>query len=92
VSHGGPVVDYVSRIDTLRAAGATVEPNGEITQPFFTPTGQAITVNRADVQVFEYPGEALAASEAAQVAPDGGSIGTNMVSWVDVPTFTRTVS
>ena len=28
VSHGGPVKDYVSLVDNLRAAGATVDPAG----------------------------------------------------------------
>ncbi len=36
---GGPVTDYVSLIDNLRAAGATVEPAGDISQPFFSVKG-----------------------------------------------------
>lgn len=35
-SHGGPVKDYVSLIDHLRAASATVVPTGTVTQPFFS--------------------------------------------------------
>ncbi len=88
-SHGGPVVDYVSLIDTLRAGGATAEPAGQITQPFFTPTGQVITIIGADVQVFEYPDEAAVGAEAALVAEDGSSIGTTMVNWVEAPHFYR---
>ena len=87
VSHGGPVLDYVSLIDTLRAGGAKVDPNGSITQPFFTPVGAAIKVNGSDVQVFEYADNASADSSAAKVAPDGGSVGTSMVSWMDAPHF-----
>jgi hypothetical protein len=90
VSHGGPVVDYVSLVDALRAASASVEPADKITQEFFSPTGQIIKVNGADVQVFEYPDEAAAEAEAAQVAPDGGSIGTTMVMWMDAPHFYKT--
>ena len=41
VSHGGPVKDYVSLVDNLRAAGATVDPAGTVSQPFFAPQGQA---------------------------------------------------
>ena len=41
VSHGGPVDDYVSLVDNLRAAGATVDPAGTVSQPFFAPQGQA---------------------------------------------------
>ena len=90
VSHGGPVKDYVSFIDTLRAAGATVEPTGEVEQPFFTVTGQTITVNAADVQVFEFADEAAAQAAASTVGPDGSSFKTTMVTWIDAPHFFRT--
>lgn len=87
VSHGGPLADYVSLVDQLRAAGATVEPAGEVSQPFFAVKGQAINVDGAGVQVFEYADAAAADAEAAGVAPDGGSVGTTMVSWVAPPHF-----
>ncbi|MCH7843602.1 MAG: hypothetical protein IID01_12655 [Chloroflexi bacterium] len=41
VSHGGPVKDYVSLVDNLRAAGATVDPAGTVSRPFFAPQAQA---------------------------------------------------
>ncbi len=88
-SHGGPVRNYVSLVDTLRAAGLTVIPAGEMSQPFFAVKGQAITVQRGNVQVFEYADAATAAQEAARVAPDGGSVGTTMLSWVAPPHFYR---
>ncbi len=90
VSHGGPVTDYVSLIDNLRAAGATVEPAGEVTQPFFSVKGNVITVNGGRVQVFEYADTAAADTEAALVSPDGSSIGTTMVGWVAAPHFYKT--
>ncbi len=90
VSHGGPVTEYVSLIDNLRAAGATVEPAGDISQPFFSVKGNAITVNGENVQVFEYADAATADTEAALVSPDGSSIGTTMVSWVAPPHFYKT--
>ncbi len=89
VSHGGPVTDYISLIDNLRAAGATVEPAGEITQPFFSVKGQIITVNGGSVQVFEYTDTASADAEAALVSPDGSSVGTTMIGWVAAPHFYR---
>ncbi len=52
-SHGGPVEDYVSLIDHLCAAGATVVPNGKVKQPFFSVAGQVITLNGEQVQVGE---------------------------------------
>ncbi len=89
VSHGGPVTDYVSLIDNLRQAGATVEPAGEVSQPFFAVTGNIITVNGDDVQVFEYADAAAAEAEAALVSPDGSSVGTSMPFWVASPHFYR---
>ena len=96
VSHGGPVTDYVSLIDNLRAAGATVEPAGEIIQDFFSVRGQAIKVNGEDVQVFEYTDTAAAEAEAALVSADGYSVGPTsegvvyMASWVATPHFYKT--
>ncbi len=90
VSHGGPVTDYISLFDNLRAAGATVEPAGEISQPFFSVKGNAITVDGENVQVFEYADTTTADAEAALVSPDGSSIGTTMVSWVATPHFYKT--
>ena len=88
-SHGGPLRDYVSLVDTLRARGATVVPVGDVSQPFFSVAGFAITVNGENVQVFEYPTEGAAAADAARVAPDGGSVGTTMITWVAPPHFYR---
>lgn len=86
-SHGGPVEDCVSLVDTLRAAGANVEPGGSVEQAFFTATGQILKVNNKDLQVFEYESAKAMETEAAQVAPDGGSVGTSMMVWVEAPHF-----
>ncbi len=87
VSHGGPVTDYVSLIDNLRQAGATVEPAGEIIQDFFSVRGQVIKVNGDDVQVFQYGDKTAAEAEESLVSPDGSSIGTSMPFWVGPPHF-----
>jgi hypothetical protein len=79
--------DQASLLAALQAAGATANVGDMVTQDFFTPEGQIINVNGADIQVFEYENAEAMESEAAQVAPDGGSIGTSMVSWVDAPHF-----
>ncbi|MFQ5796181.1 MAG: hypothetical protein ACE5JP_14185 [Candidatus Bipolaricaulia bacterium] len=83
-------MDSVSLIDHLRAAGATVEPTGEVSQPFFSAKGQVITVNGDNVQVFEYADTAAANAEATLVSPDGGSVGTNIMAWVATPHFYKT--
>jgi hypothetical protein len=86
-SLGGTVRDYVSLMDNLRTQGATVNPTGDISQPFFAVDGKTIDVNRENVQVFEYQDENAAEADAAQVAPDGGSIGTTMATWMGTPHF-----
>ena len=87
VSHGGPVTDFVSLVDNLRATGATVDPAGTVTQPFFDPQGQLLTVNGADVQVFEFASTEEAATAASTVSTDGSSIGTSIITWVAPPLF-----
>lgn len=86
-SHGGPVEDYVSLIDHLRAAGATVVPTSTVTQPFFSVIGQLITVNGQQVQIYEYVNEESANSDAARISPDGGTVGNAMVNWIAPPHF-----
>jgi len=86
VSHGGPAVDYVSLIDNLRA-NASVNPEGEIEQPFFSVTGFSIQVNGTSVQVFEYTTAENAVADASLVSIDGSRIGTSMPLWVGDPHF-----
>ncbi len=86
-THGGPVKDYISLVDNLRATGATVEPVEGITQPFFSVEGKVITVNGENVQVFEYENAAATDTEAALVSSDGSSVGTSMPFWVAPPHF-----
>jgi hypothetical protein len=81
------VEDKASLIAALQASGATVETGDPISQFFFSPEGSIIKVNGADVQVFEYESAEAMENEASQVAPDGGSIGTSMVTWMDPPHF-----
>ncbi len=79
--------DTVSLIDNLRAKDATVYPEGEIEQPFFSVTGISIQVNGGSVQVFEYSSAEDAEADASLVSLDGSSIGTSMPLWVDDPHF-----
>lgn len=79
--------DVASLVKSLRAAGADVEPGEAVEQVFFTVAGQIIKVNGADVQVFEYESAEAMDADAAQVAADGGSVGMNMVMWVEPPHF-----
>lgn len=86
ISHG-EVEDYVSLVDALRAKGAEVEPTDTVEQPFFDVTGQIITVNGMEVQVFEYASAEAAGEEASLIGPDGSAIGATMVTWLNAPHF-----
>ena len=81
------VIDQASLIDALSARGAEVELGDAVEQPFFQGTGQILKVNGKDVQVFQYESAESMEADAAQVAPDGGSIGTSMISWIEKPHF-----
>ena len=85
----GDFLDTQGFMDALVSAGATVGLEGDIEQPFFSVPGQNITVNGEIVQVLEYLDTVLADAEAAQVSPDGSSVGTSMVSWIGPPHFYR---
>lgn len=76
-------------MDALASAGATVGEEDEIEQPFFSVPGHVISVNGESVQVFEYADISQADAEAAQVSPNGSSIGTTMATWIGPPHFYR---
>lgn len=73
----------------LRAAGLTVEDAGTVEQPFFGVPASVFRVDGNDVQVYEFDSAAAAEKAAADVAPNGGSIGTAMMSWMAPPHFFR---
>ncbi len=76
-------------IDALATAGAPVEMKGDVTQPFFSVTGQVVSVNGNEVQLFVYDDEVTAESEAGQVSPDGTAVGPNIMMWMATPHFYR---
>ena len=81
------VTDVDSLVEELRAAGATVEIAGQVSQPFFSVDGRVVSVNGSDVHVFQYESETAASEEAALVSPEGSTIGTSSVTWVATPHF-----
>jgi hypothetical protein len=83
----GPLMNYASLIDNLRTAGVSAESEGEVDQPFFSVEGRIIKVSGEDVQVFQYGDAAAADAQAALVSPDGSSVGTSKLHWVDPPHF-----
>ena len=83
----GPVSDYASLIDKLRAAGVSVQPAGEVEQPFLSVTGKMIKLYDEDVQVFEYANASAADAAAAPISRDGMAVGTRKIFWVGPPHF-----
>lgn len=101
VSHGGPVVDHVSLVDQLRGKGLTVDPVGDVQQPFFRARGTTLRISGgdvkqpADVQSYDYNdtdfggnGAAAAEADAQAIGPDGNPR-TAMITWVEPPHFFR---
>lgn len=83
-----PTIDDLdSLMEALRSAGASIEAGEDVEQPFFTAIGKILKVNGADVQVFVYDTAEAMEADAAQVAEDGGSIGSSMVTWMGPPHF-----
>ena len=81
------VEDQAGLLNALKAAGATVDVGDSIAQDFFSVEGKTVKVNGAELQVFEYENSEAMEKDASNVAPDGGSIGTSMVNWIDTPHF-----
>lgn len=86
-SQGGPVRNYASFVASLRASGITVEPEGEVDQPFFSVKGKVISLYSDHVQIFDYPNAVTADAEAALVSPDGRTVGTMKPHWLGPPHF-----
>src|SRR5688500_4250535 len=84
------VEDQASLIAALEAAGATVDVGEPISQPFFSAEGNIIKVNGADVQVFAYENAEEMELESSQIAPNGSSNATTMITWIDTPHFYKT--
>lgn len=72
---------------SIRETGATVEFGDTVQHDFFSVAGQTIRINGEDVQFFIYDSAEQLEAQASQVADDGGSIGTTMVTWEDQPHF-----
>ena len=83
----GPVTDYASLIDKLRTAGVSVEPAGEVEQPFLSIIGKMIKLYDEDVQVFQYSSAAEMEAQAAPISRDGMAVGTRKIFWVGPPHF-----
>ena len=85
-SQGNAVGEVAQFVDALRAEGATVNSAGEITQPGFPVTGQMLTVNGADVELFEFQDEATRQQFSDEIS-QAGYTGISITGFVDQATF-----
>jgi hypothetical protein len=101
-SHGGPVRDHVSFVDNLRARGMTVDILGEQRLPFLRPSGTRLRIHGsgigqpAELTSYNYDdhdlgwdGQAVAAADAAGIAPDGQPHGPMRLFYAEPPHFFR---
>ena len=65
---GGAGLDQAGLLSALRDAGGEVGLKGTVQQPFLSVEGEVVTLNGAEVQVFEYPDTELAREEAKRLA------------------------
>ncbi len=87
VSHDGQGKDYISLVDNLRAAGATVDPAGTVSADFLAPEKQLLTVNGEDIQAFEFGSAEEADAAAGGVSATGTSIVTTMADGTEMATM-----
>jgi hypothetical protein len=82
-SQGG----YQGVVEALDEKGASVQPAGQIEQPFFGTPALAFTVNDENVQIFEFATVEQREAAAATISGNGFIIGTAMVDWIGTPYF-----
>jgi hypothetical protein len=85
----GGASEFNKLIEQLRAKGAVVKHEEDVSQPFFSVKGRVLLVNGEAVQVFEFRNAAVAEAEARRVNSAGTTIGTSSVSWMAPPHFYR---
>lgn len=91
-SHGGPIRDHVSFVDSLRREGYTVEIAGEIQQPFLRAKGTRLSLSGgglaqpAELQSYDYEDPDAARADADRIGPDGNPKATQ-VEWIAPPHF-----
>ncbi len=81
--------DLSNIVGKLVAEGVTMEPAGEVSQPFFSVKGQLFRINNNSdmLQVYVYNDSHDAISEAALVSRDGYTVGNTKVEWTAPPHF-----
>ena len=87
VAQTSQIGGYAELLAALQAAGATVTSGGDIDQPFIPVKGHLITINGADVQVFEFQDDATRQQVSDAISQAQNSIDTSLPSGTDMPNF-----
>ena len=91
-----PLIDYSTLLLYLRASGASLVEEGEVSWSFFYDVeGRRVKVNGSSIDVYEYATAKGMESEASCVSPDGFGITKErgdmwvhrQVSWINPPHF-----
>ncbi|HXG55134.1 MAG TPA: hypothetical protein VNJ03_07110 [Vicinamibacterales bacterium] len=86
----GTLTTIESLVDALRGQQATVRVVEQLprdSHPYFSVPATVVEVNGETVSVFRYARTSDADREAATIAPNGGGVGTSLVSWMGPPHF-----
>ena len=83
----GAVKNLGQLLKRLKARGGKIARKGRVEQPFFSVTGQLITVSDQDVQVFEYRTVKAPEVDARKVSGTGTQAGTSIPMWIAPPHF-----
>ncbi len=83
----GQIGGYADLLAALQATGATVAPGGDVDQPSIPVKGHLITVNGADVQVFEFQDDVTRQQVSDTIAQTQDSIATSVPSHITWPNF-----
>lgn len=86
----GTLTTIEGLLDALRGQQITVRAVEQLprdSHPYFSVPATVVEMNGETVSVFRYARTSDADREAATIAPNGGSIGTSMLSWMGPPHF-----
>jgi hypothetical protein len=82
-----PVSTKAELITALNEDGATVTEGAPVEDPFFEVEAELLTVNGAEVQVYEFPDEAARQTAQETINATGNIIGSMTVDWMEEPHF-----
>ncbi|HEX3723534.1 MAG TPA: hypothetical protein VHV31_12135 [Nitrolancea sp.] len=81
--------DVVALVKQLQNAGLTVTVQGVAHVAQLSVSGQTLSVDGETVEVFAYPDEWSAETDAAKIVPTGDDANTDISDWIDTPHLFR---